>query len=609
MSLIVRVKTAFSLGLINLGRVLFYRIGIYVGWNSVKKISIDIPDGIFFRKPKLVLKADLEVNSQWQGQHCYFSRHYLSSLEVPNWHTNPLNGKSVEGPFRAWWLIPDFDHELGDIKTIWEASRFDWLLGFAQRACQGDEQNLKKINYWLEHWVSNNPPYLGPNWKCGQEASIRVMHLAISALILNQIQDSEPALVALVKAHLMRIEPTISYAIAQDNNHGTSEAAALFIGGSWLSLCGDCQGKRWAKVGRKWLEDRASKLVEEDGSFSQYSVNYHRVMLDTYSIVEIWRQKLELSIFSELLYSRMSKAAHWLHNVTQFSSGDAPNLGANDGARLFPLDDTDYRDYRPSVQLAMVLFNKCCAWSGDGSWNLPLKWLDIEIPAERVAPQLSQQFDKGGYVVLRKGDAFLLLNYPRFRFRPSQSDALHIDLWLRGENLLRDAGTFSYNSDNKLLSYFGGTESHNTIQFDGRDQMPRIGRFLLGSWLKTSKVFPLVEEVEQLRCGAGYTDSFGASHERSITLHDQSVRIEDKISGFCDKAVMRWRLQPGNWEVNGHTLSNGENFISISSDVPIDNFLLLKGWESRYYLDKSEIPVLEVVVSKPGCLVTEYRFS
>lgn len=47
-----------------------------------------------------------------------------------------------------------------------------------------------------------------------------------------------------------------------------------------------------------------------------------------------------------------------------------------------------------------------------------------------------------------------MLRYPRFRFRPSQADALHLDLWLEGRNLLRDAGTYSYNTESAWLSYF-----------------------------------------------------------------------------------------------------------------------------------------------------------
>ena len=87
--------------------------------------------------------------------------------------------------------------------------------------------------------------------------------------------------------------------MAQDNNHGTSEAAALYIGGSLLVHNNHAEGNEWARKGSYWLENRARRLIGVDGSFSQYSLNYHRVVLDTFSMVEVWRGHLNLPRFSE----------------------------------------------------------------------------------------------------------------------------------------------------------------------------------------------------------------------------------------------------------------------------------------------------------------------
>ena len=56
----------------------------------------------------------------------------------------------------------------------------------------------------------------------------------------------------------------------------------------------------------------------------------------------------------------------------------------------------------------------------------------------------------------------------------------HVDLWAGEKNLLADAGTFSYNSYPDMAWYFSGTVSHNTIELDGRNQMPKLGRFFFG---------------------------------------------------------------------------------------------------------------------------------
>jgi hypothetical protein len=242
----------------------------------------------------------------------------------------------------------------------WKKGGIPELCGTAGRASgswrKGDAAAHERLERWLADWCERNPPYRGPNWKCGQEASMRVMHLAMAAVMLGQVDSVAPGLLELVRLHLQRIEPTLRYAMAQDNNHGTSEAAALFIGGSWLSRKGVAAGARWAALGRKWLENRAARLITLDGTFSQYSVTYHRVMLDTFCMVEVWRRRLALAAFSGQMAVFMQAATRWLYVMTRPENGDAPNLGANDGARLLQLTDTDYRDFRPSVQLAAALF-------------------------------------------------------------------------------------------------------------------------------------------------------------------------------------------------------------------------------------------------------------
>lgn len=606
--LATKVQTALALGIPNLARAVSYRLGVKTGINPVRRIKGKLPTGDYFNPLELPVLS-LPEPKNWKDTAKLFSYwSYQLNGEIPNWNSNPLTGTPVKAAHKEWWKIPDFDPAVGDIKQIWELSRFDWLLAFAQSVRAGNTASLGKLNLWLSDWCNNNPPYQGPNWKCGQEASIRVMHLAMAAKILGQVKPANSALLNLVKLHLQRIEPTIQYAVAQDNNHGTSEAAALFIGGSWLEANGVSEGSKWKKIGCKWLENRSARLIGKDGSFSQYSLNYHRVMLDTFCMVEVWRKELNLPLFSKNWYTKAAAASEWLRTLINPINGDGPNLGANDGARLLPLTDTDYRDYRPSVQLAMVLFTQSRAYSANGDWNIPLKWLEIDLPETIAAKPQSTVFDDGGFAVLRNEQVMALLRYPRFKFRPSQADALHVDLWIHNQNVLRDAGTYTYNTDKKWLDYFPGTESHNTVQFDDRDQMPRLSRFLFGNWLKTSFLEPLQIKQDQVTFAAGYTDSQQAKHHRYMALNKTSLQVTDKVEGFHKKAVLRWRLAPGNWVLQDNTVTNGEHEIQVCSSAPIVRFELVTGWESRYYLEKTEIPVLEIEIHETGTLTTEYRW-
>ncbi len=612
-----KTRTLRALGLCNVARAAAYRLGVKFGINPVRRLKASVPNGPFFLPVQTNRVIDAPAVSAWQTIGLLFSHWQIGLTDAaPEWMANPLNGQRVPGPEREWWLFSDFDPAVGDIKLIWELSRMDWVLAFAQRASQNDVTALKRLNEWLTDWTYQNPPYKGPNWKCGQEASIRVMHLAMAAMMLGQIHSVAPGLRDLVRLHLQRIAPTLQYAIAQDNNHGTSEAAALFIGGSWLVAVGLSEAQSWANMGRRWLENRADHLVDTKGSFSQYSLNYHRVMLDTFCMVEVWCRQLGLLPFSTSWKARALAATEWLRHMVNSVNGDGPNIGANDGARLLQLTETSYRDHRPTVQLAMVLFAGKRAYAQSGLYDYPMQWLGVELPSEIAPAPKSYIADDGGFAILRRGAVMALLRYPRFRFRPSQADALHMDLWLGAENVLRDAGTYSYNTEPEWFNYFGGTASHNTVQFDGRDQMPRISRFLFGNWLKTERLQALTNDGKATNFGAGYCDSSGACHHRQVSVYDTGLKVIDEVKGFANRAVLRWRLMPGDWSPlptsSGFRLSHGvsdEFSLSVTSSVPVKRFELVPGWESRHYMDKTELPVLEVEIEQAGTLTTEFHWT
>ncbi|MFA7062395.1 MAG: heparinase II/III-family protein, partial [Pedobacter sp.] len=383
-----------------------------------------------------------------------------------------------------------------------------------------------------------------------------------------------------------------------------SEAAALFIGGAWLSAVTESiplqkDARRWQDTGRRWLENRLTTLVAEDGSFSQYSVNYHRVLVDTLCQVELWRTELKERPFSDRYIARCHAAVEWLATMTDTASGNAPNLGANDGARLYDLSSAPYRDFRPSVQLSSVLLRGGRTYE-KGAWDEPLLWLGVGSSVNPVPQSDSSVIHKdGGDIILRGKDSWGMVRFAHFRFRPSHADCLHLDLWHNGENILRDGGTFSYNTEPRWLDYFSGTESHNTVQFDERNQMPRIGRFLFGKWLKMAECSDIRRKGASLFWTGAYTDWKHAPHRRSVSVNGNVWRVIDEVSGFRDKAVLRWRLIPEEWSLADNTCVSQRARLRISSTAPLRRLELTTGWESLYYQQKTELPVLEIEVA-PG---------
>lgn len=614
----VKAQTAVALGWRSIARVLSYRFSVKLGINPVRRLQAAPVQGAFFSSAESCQLEWTARSSGYDRLEAFGSTIQQELTRPPDWFSNVLGGCSVPAPDRKWWRIPDFDVAVGDIKGVWELSRFDWLIAAAQHAAQGEATALDRMNDWLQDWCDRNPPYAGPNWKCGQEASIRVLHLLLSALLLQQQGCPLGGLMRLIEVHLKRIRPTIHYAVGQDNNHGISEAAALFAGGAWLAANHVSEGSRWYKIGRRWLEDRVSNLIQPDGSFSQYSLNYHRMMLDTLYFVEIMRRQLNLPAFSSQYMQRARSAVQWLHSLVDPLTGDGPNLGANDGAHILKLSDADYRDHRPSVQQASILFLGRRAYAAGGSFDNGLSWMGLQSPTDSFATLRSRMSDDGGFAVLRRESVMAMLRYPRFRFRPSQADLLHVDLWIRGKNLLRDAGTYSYNTSDNWMSYFAGTQGHNTVQFDGRDQMPRLSRFLFGAWPKTEKFYPIAEDNGVQTVGASYRDWLGATHFRKVVLENYTMRVLDEIGGFKHRAVLRWRLIPGPWSLEERAVATGHQWelfgpygfrIVLTSNVLVCRCELVEGWESRYYGQKTPLPVIELEVSEAAELATQVEWQ
>lgn len=628
-ALVRRLRTTSEvvsrLGAANVATVLSYRIAVRSG--AVRRLlpARKKPVGHMFRRTSTVRAVDpsvrldplLEEAAELRAGR--FRMFFGEAREVgapPDWFRNAYTRATLPATARDchWTSLDEFALSTGDIKTLWELSRFEWAPLLARAyAATGDESILDTLNAWVRDWCERNPVNVGPNWRCGQEASLRLLNLLLAAEILDQLREPPPELVDFAADHCSRIRPTIRYALAQDNNHGTSEAAALFVGGAFLANCAGVEtglrqkARRWERRGRVLLEGRVKRLFQEDGSFAQHSVIYHRFALDTLSMAEHWRRRFGRPVFSSTFLGRARAATDWLFQLTDAETGEAPNLGANDGSRFFRLCSSPYGDHRSSIQLASTLFLGGTAFR-EGPWDEPLFWLGYRKtePMPAGLSRASRVFEDGGYVTLSpEGDdprPWGLVRFPRFRFRPSHADAMHLDLWFDGMNVLRDGGSFSY-ADPDWHAYFSGTVSHNTIQFDGRDQMPRISRFLFGSWLEPSFVGPLEADPHGVSWTGEYCDPAGARHRRTVRLERTSCKVTDEIEGYDREAVLRWRLLPSDWRLEENGCSSPVADLRISSDVPLRRMVLATAWESKFYMARAEIPCLEVTVGPPGAVL------
>lgn len=608
----ILLRTLARLGPGSLLDVALYRAGLKSGIHPVFRAR-PVPDAgterFFPDAPRL---TDLPPTVIWADRPWSFGRPAGPASTVPpDWHHNVTTGMAWPGGGARWDKVPTFVDGGSDIKTVWEASRFDWVLSFAQAAANGDSTALDRLNVWLADWIASNPPYTGPNWVCGQEASIRVAHLLTATILLGAVTPS-PRLFALVLTHLRRIRPTIAYARGQQNNHATSEGMALFMGGSWIARNAPTaalrrEGDSHSRAGRRLLEDRVDALIFEDGGFAQYSVVYHRLMLDSLSLTELWRQRLQLDRFTDHFYRKARRATQWLAALVAPESGDVPNLGSNDGAWLLSIGPGTYRDFRPSVALAARMFDVDAVGPDVGSSRVLLEWLYAptadclpSVPAKpfgMIPPTAVHLLDDSGIAVIGDGGVRAYMRLPGYQFRPHQADALHVDVWNGDDNVLTDAGTFSYAQEN--WDYFPSTAAHNTVTFDDRDQMPRLGRFLYGEWLER-RDFALDDRSVQ----CGYRDWKGCVHVRRIECQDDGFLVTDRIEGQFARAVLRWRFgASARLTATGAESDHVAIFVDTGS-LPLRAALAVRPI-APFYGSTKDSTILEVEVDRPVTLTTK----
>ncbi len=505
----------------------------------------------------------------------------FSSIELDygnpiNWHLNPLTGYENRKDIK-WYRIPDFDKKVGDIKAIWEASRLTHFLYFARAyLITNDNKYYKAFSAQLRSWLKENPYSYGSNYKCGQEATLRMTNALIAYSVFKHFklitEEDKSNIFKLVEGSYKKVLSNFFYAHkCIRNNHTFTEILGLIIG-AW---CSDDNTKLIKAY--KLMDQEILNQFLPDGGFTQYSFNYHRFTLQILEVLFKISKKTGLNIKET---ERVKKSILLLYQV-QTESGDVPNYGSNDGALIFPLSICGYRDFRPVLNTLYALITGKRLYE-NGVYDEELLWFGetLDLPIESVGLN-SISFDDSGFYVLRNEDGFIMTCLQDYKSRPAHMDQLHIDLWYKNVNILCDSGTYSYASE--LGKELSSTTGHNTVKLPGIDQMNKRGAFLVTDWTQREKViFTNLEFQGKVSSKNGY------SHERKINSLENGYLIEDWVTGKTSTCDFIFHT-PCNVEMdNGgfNLLLDNRLFASVKIEGDIN---ITESYRSLYYLRKEKV--------------------
>lgn len=552
------IKWARAMGLRYIGFRLFYEIQMRTGilksqfpisttfrrWITLAEWRGKTPP--FFFDSRESLKSKITPSSGLResaarikaGEIQFFQGAWIN-MALDEWLLNPSTGYRYSNK-KHWTEIPDFDASIGDIKYVWEKSRFSFIQPVLRSDAAFDEDSSDWVFCQIESWIAANPINLGPNYRCSQETSLRIFNWILALYFYkDSVQLTEQRFEKIIFSiywQIKHVRANIHFSrIAVRNNHALTETLCLYTAGLLFPFFQE--SSQWKIDGKKWFEEEILYQIYEDGSYLQFSFNYQRVVVQlltwAFSISERHGDS-----FGDQVYERAYRTLNLLATCQDRISGELPNYGANDGSLFFNWNDTSFRNFSPTIDALHFYL------TGDNIYATSFEdrvWFGLTGIAKARWPGLNigdgcHSFATGGLYVYRREQLLVMVVCASYKDRPSQADNLHLDVWYNGKNILRDGGSYLYNTDKTITKYFFGTESHNTVMLGDSDQMQKGSRFIWVNWSKALRADwnESRDGVIEFNGAVEAFDSIGKIiHHRKLEIDypNRQVIVNDSIEG------------------------------------------------------------------------------
>lgn len=464
----------------------------------------------------------------------------------------------VDWPFR---FSADYsfgaDDVPGDIRTNWELNRHFQFVELAKSFyVTGEGSYLTELTDLFGDWNRKNPFMWGPEWSSPMEESIRLINWLVTAAFLEASKSPATdelyemlcsgawSMAAHVRQHYSR------YSSA--NNHTIVEAAGVAV----ASVVFDQM--QWLDEALVILRSEVELQTYADGVNKEQSLHYELFVMEALCLVShvlnAAGKDLPKSLKDQLLaMARYARAC---------CVGAGTYIGFGDDDEGVILNLGSHKPRYPEYVLAFVTLEigdglkwvervDCCETL---DWLYSRNRLEIALRMPLAVSSAVESFRDGGVTIARfdEGRAVLAFDHGALGFgrlaAHGHADALSIQLYVDGEPVLIDPGTYVYNGDRKMRDSFRSTLAHNTVSIGGRNQSEALGPFLWGRRANVSE-FKLKESGGRLFMSAEHDGYDSATVFRAVKVDGSVVDIYDSVSGnSCGHAVMHLHFPSANIE-------------------------------------------------------------
>lgn len=413
--------------------------------------------------------------------------HYSNEVD---WHRDPVTGWNWPLLYRSRMSAYVGSARPVDLILFWELNRHQHLisLGIAYWL-KGDQRYVDVFIRQITSWIETNPLQHGMNWYYPLEVSIRLLAWTVAFQFFRQSPEfQQKAGKAFVKSLWQQADflrwhlQTVRARDDTPNNHMMAELAGLVLVATTFPEFS--AATEWRETGLRLLVQQANAQTYPDGVNKEQAMGYHRFVAELLLLIVARSRQGALPHEPVLEHTLECMLDYMLFTMTPV--GTAPLWGDSDYGRALGLgQNKDFWDFRPLLSAGAVLFDRsdwkfaAGCFDEEAFWLLGSKSLERwqQIDAHPPA-QTSRAFPQAGQYIIR--DAWTAdTDVAFFRCGPfglggeghcahAHADLLSFVLWVNGQPLLVDSGTYAYHGS--LRDYFRLTSAHNTVMVDGQDQ-------------------------------------------------------------------------------------------------------------------------------------------
>ncbi len=547
----------------------------YTNLSEKPKINRILKDNCILKSKQYIEYANKILKNQFS----IFEKTYEFKRNI-NWHYGFFNN--------FYWKLEKSEridiHPKGreiDVKYVWELNRHNFLpyLGFAYYFTN-DETYAKEFKKIILDWIRKNPPLYGINWFSGLEISIRLISWIFTLYFFKDSKEvNNKEFFEKIFSSMFQHALYLKYFYTRSSfNHTVGDLFGIYLFSKIFEKINPM--KKWERKFFNKLSKQISLQTRTDGTNIEQSVNYHRFVLEFFSLFMV----LNLKSINEKEYYLMEKMFNYLLYIIK-PNREFPLIGDFDDGKVLPLSYFENNLFTDLIDLGSILFHRADL-KFISSRISPLSVLLLGSNRFEIYQKIQSQepkkkvefFNKAGYFVLRDNwsdqSNYLFIDYGKFGpfIAPhSHSGITNFIYSFKGKDIIIDSGTYTYNKSWNQRNYFRGSEAHNVLVINKKNQAKISDWFAWQNKPKIKRNFN--ENVRNLEFTCFHNGYSGFIVKRTIITQGnlENITIKDSVIKTQNISTNKFDIIDINFHLNGDLdVKIKDNIISLNNKIYLE---------------------------------------